>query len=184
MEDERTYNINLSNVRFISHFNNRREENRNFNIINYIHNYDRNEPNRNLYNRNLYNRNLYSPGPRPSLSLLATWSSLSGDEIVLPSLISDDELVFPSLISDEKILLPTFVEQEFLIPDDAVCGITFEKPDCCTPCAHHFCRAAITIWLKQQKKEHKKMTCPTCRAEITDVIPDNTKREFNVNDVD
>jgi hypothetical protein len=63
-------------------------------------------------------------------------------------------------------LLPTFVEQEFLIPDDAVCGITFEIPECCTPCGHYFCRAEITRWLKQQKKEVKKMTCPTCCAEI------------------
>jgi hypothetical protein len=165
MEDERTYNINHSNVRFILHFNNRIEENRNFNIINYIHNYDRNEP-----NRNLYNRNLYSSGPRSSLSLLATCSSLSGDEIVLPSLISDDELVFSSLISDEKILLPTFTEQELLIPDDAECGITFEKPDCRTSCAHHFCRADITKWLEQQKNEGKKMTCPTCRATISEVL--------------
>jgi hypothetical protein len=120
----------------------------------------------------------------PGLSLLATWSSISNDEIVLPPLISDDELVFPPLISEDELVLPAFVEQEFLIPEDAVCGITFEKPDCCTPCGHHFCRAEITRWLKQQKKEHKKMTCPSCRGEIPVVIPDNTKRELNLYDVD
>jgi hypothetical protein len=213
MENEITYNINLSNERFISLFNNRIETRHNPYIINFIHNYDRNQPNRNLYNHNQPNRNLYNIIPMghglsrmgPGLSLLATWSSISNDEIVLPPLISDDELVFPPLISDDElvfpplisddelvfpplisdeIVLPAFVEQEFLIPDDAVCGITFEKPDCCTLCAHYFCRAEITRWLKQQKKEHKKMTCPTCRAEIPVVIPDNAKRELNLYDVD
>jgi hypothetical protein len=101
---------------------------------------------------------------------LATWSSISRDEIVLPSLISDDELVFPPLISDERILLPIYVEQELLIPDDAVCGITFEKPDCRTSCAHYFCRTAITTWLEQQKNECKKMTCPSCRDAISQVL--------------
>jgi hypothetical protein len=133
--------------------------------------HNRNLHNRNLHNRNLHNRNLYNP--RVCLSLLGTWNPFSRDEIV-----------FKPLISDEQILLPTFVEQEFLIPDDAVCGITFEIPECCTPCGHYFCRAEITRWLKQQKKELKKMTCPTCRTGITDVIPDNTKREFNFDDVD
>jgi hypothetical protein len=170
MENEITYNINLSNERFISLFNNRIEIRHNPYIINYIHN---------------YNRNLYDIIPMGhGLSLLATRSSISNDEIVLPPLISDDELVFPPLISDDELVLPAFVEQEFVIPDDAVCGITFEKPDCCTPCGHYFCRAEITRWLKQQKKEHKKMTCPTCRTEIKDVIPDNTKRELNLYDVD
>ena len=145
MEDERTYNINLSNERFISLFDNRIEENRTFNIINYINYYDHNEPNRNEPNRNLYN-----PIRRAGLSLLATWPSL------------------PQLTHDE-IVLPAFIEQELVIPDDAVCGITFEKPDCCTPCGHHFCRAEITRWLKQQKKKHKKMTCPSCRGLITEV---------------
>jgi hypothetical protein len=149
MENEITYNINLSNERFISLFNNRIEIRHNPYIINYIHNYDRNEPNRNLYD-------IIPMGP--GLSLLATWSSISNDEIVLPSLISDDELV-----------LPAFVEQEFLIPEDAVCGITFEKPDCCTPCGHYFCRAEITRWLKQQKNLNREMTCPSCRGLITKV---------------
>jgi hypothetical protein len=197
MENEITYNINLSNERFISLFNNRIEIRHNPYIINYIHNYERNEPNRNepnrnQSNRNQSNRNLYDIIPmshglsrmRPGLSLLATWSSISNDEIMLPPLISDDELVLPPLISEDELVLPAFVEQEFLIPEDAVCGITFEKPDCCTPCGHHFCRAEITRWLKQQKNEHRKMTCPICRAEIPVVIPDNTKRELNLYDVD
>jgi len=169
----------------ISFFDNRIETNRNFNIINYIHNYDRNEPNRNIYNRyelnrnlynyyepnrNIYNRNLSNTTPRPSPSLLAILSSFYRDERVLPPLISDDELVLPPLISDERILLPTYVEQELLIPDDAECGITLEKPDCRTSCAHYFCRADITKWLEQQKNEDKKMTCPSCRAEITQVL--------------
>ena len=163
MENE--ININLSNERLISHFTNRIEIRHNPYIINYIHNYDRNEPNRNIYNRNLYNLE-----PRPSLSLLNRWSSISRDEIVLPPLISDDELVFPPLISDDEILLPAFVEQELLIPDDAECGITFEKPDCRTSCAHYFCRADITRWFEQQKNEDRKMTCPTCRATISQVL--------------
>jgi len=183
MENEINININLSNERFISLFNNRIEIRHNPYIINYIHNYDRNEPNRNEPNRNLYDiipmrHGLSRMGH--GLSLLATWSSISNDEIVLPPLISDDELVFPSLISDDELVLPAFVEQEFLIPEDAVCGITFEKPDCCTPCGHHFCRAEITRWLKQQKNLNREMTCPSCRAEIPVVIPvvipDNTKR--------
>ena len=65
MENE--ININLSNEIFISLFDNRIEENRNFNIINYIHNYVRNESNINLYNRNLYNLRA-----RSCLSLLDT----------------------------------------------------------------------------------------------------------------
>ena len=165
MEYEITYNINLSNERFISLFNNRIETNRNPYIINYIYNYDHN-----LHNRNLHNRNLHNPTPRPNPSLLGTWSSLYHDEIVLPPLISDDEIVLPPLISDEKILLPTFVEQEFLFPDDVVCGITFEKPDCKTSCAHYFCRTAIITWLEQQKNECKKMACPSCRAIISEVL--------------
>ena len=123
----------------------------------YIINY-MNDPN-NLYNTT--RSDLLRP-IWPGISRLATWSSIYHDEIVLPA----------------------FVEQEFLIPNDAVCGITFEKPDCCTPCGHHFCRAAITRWLKQQKKDKKKMTCPACRAEFTVVIPDNATREFNLEDVD
>jgi hypothetical protein len=122
-------------------------------IINYIYDYN------NLYNTT--RSDLLRP-TWPGVSRLATWSSISHDEIVLPA----------------------FIEQEFVIPDDAVCGITFEKPDCCTPCGHHFCRAAITRWLKQQKEDHKKITCPACRAEFTVVIPDNAKREFNLEDVD
>jgi len=105
----------------------------------------------NNVNYNIYNyRNLYytSTPTRPCLSLLNIWHSL------------------PRLTRDE-IVLPAFIEQEFLIPDDAVCGITFEIPECCTPCGHYFCRAEITRWLKQQKKELKKMTCPTCRTGIT-----------------
>jgi hypothetical protein len=31
-----------------------------------------------------------------------------------------------------------------MIPDDAVCGISFEKPDCQTSCEHYFCRDEIT----------------------------------------
>ena len=73
-------------------------------------------------------------------------------------------------ITSPEITLPTFTEQELLIPDDAVCGITFEKPNCITSCSHYYCRAAITTWLEQQKNECKKMTCPTCRTEITQVF--------------
>jgi len=110
------------------------------NIINYIHNYDR-------YLRYSY-RNIFNP-IRP---ILYTYSSL-------PPLISDDELVFP-----------TFVEQEILIPDDAECGISFELPNCRTSCGHYFCRAEITRWLEQRKNEKSKMTCPTCRIEITTIF--------------
>ena len=159
MENEINININLSNERFISLFDNRIEENRNFNIINYINYYDyqiNNHTNISVPRRISEYRYPVS---------LETWSSL------------------PRLTHDE-IVLPAFIEQQFLIPDDAVCGITLEKPECCTPCGHYFCRAEITRWLKQQKKELKKMTCPTCRAEIAVVIPDNTKREFNFDDVD
>jgi hypothetical protein len=133
----------------------------NINIINHIHNYVRNEP---IINR--YKRNLYNLESRPCLSLLDTWSSL------------------PPLISHDKLVLSAFVEQEILNPDDHVCGITYEKPDCITSCGHHFCRAEITRWLEQQKKKLKKMTCPMCRAEITDVIPYNAKRRINLEDVD
>lgn len=119
------------------------------------------------------NRPLYPVSPRPCLSFLNTWPSVSNEEIVLPPLISDDEIV-----------LPAFVEQEFLIPDDAECGISFEKPDCRTSCGHYFCRAEITRWLEQQKNERKKMTCPTCRAEIINVIPDVAKRRINFEEPD
>ena len=71
---------------------------------------------------------------------------------------------------NQEILLPTFIEQQIVIPDDAECGISFESPNCRTSCGHYFCRADITIWLEQQKNEYKKMTCPTCRAEITRVF--------------
>ncbi len=136
-------------------------------IINYIYDYN------NLYNTT---RSGFLRPTRPGLTSLATWST---------SLATwSTSLATWSSISHDEIVLPAFVEQEFLIPDDAVCGITFEKPDCCTPCAHHFCRDAITTWLKQQKKDQKKMTCPTCRAEFTAVIPDNATREFNLEDVD
>ena len=74
------------------------------------------------------------------------------------------------LAPDEEPELPTFVEQELLIPDDAVCGISFELPDCCTSCYHHFCRAEITKWLEQKKREKSNMTCPTCRTKITQVF--------------
>ena len=109
-------------------------------------------------------------GGKPCLSFLNTWPSVSNEEILLPPLISDDETVLPPLISDDEIVLSAFVEQEFLIPDDAECGISFESPNCRTSCGHYFCRADITIWLEQQKNEYKKMTCPTCRAEITRVF--------------
>ena len=74
------------------------------------------------------------------------------------------------LAPDEEPELPTFVEQELLIPDDAVCGISFELPDCCTSCYHYFCRAEITKWLEQKKREKSNMTCPTCRTKITRVF--------------
>ena len=141
MENE--ININLSNERLRSHFNNRIEIRHNPYIINYIYNFNRDE----RYS-NLHNRDLHSPRPRSSLSLLNIWSSVSHEEIVLPP----------------------FVEQEILFPEDAVCGITFEKPDCKTSCAHYFCRAEITKWLEQQKNECKKMACPTCRAAISQVL--------------
>jgi len=73
-------------------------------------------------------------------------------------------------ITSPEITLPTFVEQELMIPDDAVCGISFEQPDCITSCGHHFCRADITRWLEQKKNECNKMTCPTCRTVITRVL--------------
>ncbi len=74
-----------------------------------------------------------------------------------------------------EFLLPSFTEQDMVIPDDAECGITFEKPNCRTSCGHHFCRADITKWLEQQKNECKKMSCPTCRAEITNVFVAKTE---------
>jgi hypothetical protein len=67
------------------------------------------------------------------------------------------------------ILLPDFVEEDIEIPEDAICGITFERPDCRTSCSHYFCKDAITTWLKLQKKEGRKMTCPSCRSIITKV---------------
>ncbi len=72
-------------------------------------------------------------------------------------------------IYHDEIVLPAFVEQELVIPDDAVCGITFEKPDCRTSCGHLFCRAEITRWLEQQKNLNREMTCPSCRGLITEV---------------
>jgi hypothetical protein len=183
-------NINLSNERFISLFDNRIEENLNFNNINYLRDYNRatllallSEP---QYERVLpplisddeleFPPLISDEQILPGLSQLETWSSLPR--------LTHDEIVRLSLISDNEIVLPAFIEQEFLIPDDAVCGITLEKPECCTPCGHYFCRAEITRWLKKQKKELNKMTCPTCRAEIADVIPDNTNREISFDDVD
>jgi hypothetical protein len=74
------------------------------------------------------------------------------------------------LDSDEEIELPTFVEQELLIPDDAVCGISYETPDCRTYCNHYFCREELTKWLEQQQNNNCKMTCPICRSEITQVF--------------
>jgi len=75
-------------------------------------------------------------------------------------------------ITSQEITLPTFVEQELMIPDDAVCGISFDTPNCRTSCDHHFCRAEITIWLKQKKREKSQMSCPTCRTVITQVFVD------------
>lgn len=57
-----------------------------------------------------------------------------------------------------------------MIPDDAVCGISFEKPDCQTSCEHYFCRDEITRWLEQKKREKSTMTCPNCRTKITQVF--------------
>jgi hypothetical protein len=68
------------------------------------------------------------------------------------------------------ILLPRFVEANIEIPENAVCGITFERPDCKTSCGHYFCRVDLTTWLENQKNECKKMTCPSCRADITQVF--------------
>ncbi len=138
MEYEIIYNINLSNERFISLFNNRIETNQNPYIINYIYNYNSDERYHNLY---------HSPTPMSILSM---------------NILSS--------VSHEEILLPAFVEQEIVIPEDTVCGITFEKPDCRTSCNHYFCRDAITTWLEQQKNECKKMACPTCRAAISQVL--------------
>jgi len=76
------------------------------------------------------------------------------------------------LATDDEFELPTFVEQELLIPDDVVCGISFEPPNCRTSCDHHFCRAEITRWLEQKKREKSQMTCPTCRTVITCVMVD------------
>ncbi len=166
MDNERYINLSnerfIYNERYINHSNERFIslniiEELNFIILSDIH----------IYDEQIINTPMV-PGLSPmvpGISPLATWSSL------------------PPLTHDE-IVLPAFIEQEVVIPDDAVCGITFEKPDCRTPCGHHFCRAEITKWLKQQKKEHDKMTCPSCRAGITSVIPDNTKRELNLEDVD
>lgn len=141
MENERTYNINLSNERFISLFDNRIETNQNHNIINYIYNYD--DVNRPIYNL---------PPINTDINIL---------ELLRTIYVRN-----PS----QEILLPTFTEQEMLILDDAECGITFESPNCITSCGHYFCRADITRWFEQQKNECKKMTCPTCRTEITSVF--------------
>lgn len=73
-------------------------------------------------------------------------------------------------ISSQEITLPTFTEQQLMIPDDTVCGISFEQPDCRTSCGHHFCRAEITKWLEQKKREKSQMSCPTCRKVITQVL--------------
>jgi len=67
------------------------------------------------------------------------------------------------------ILLPDFVEEDIEIPEDAICGITFERPDCRTSCGHFFCNDAVTTWLKQQQNEGRKMTCPLCRSIITKI---------------
>ena len=67
------------------------------------------------------------------------------------------------------ILLPDFVDEEIEIPEDAICGITFERPNCRTSCGHYFCHDAITTWLKQQQNEGRKITCPSCRSIITKV---------------
>jgi len=118
MDNQIYININLSNERFMSIFNNRIYDDH---IINYIYSYD--------------------------------------------SYIPSRHFAF-----NEEILLPAFIEQEFVIPEDAVCGITFEIPNCRTSCGHHFCRAEITRWFEQQKNECKKMSCPTCRSKINSVL--------------
>jgi hypothetical protein len=69
----------------------------------------------------------------------------------------------------QEILLPVFIKQEVVIPEDAVCGISFEPPNCRTSCNHYFCCDAITTWLEKQKNECKKMLCPMCRTEITSI---------------
>ena len=120
MEYEITYNINLSNERFISSFNNRIDERQNQYIINYIYS----------YNNHLQHRPLAS----------------------------------------QEITLPTFIAHDMLIPNEAQCGISFEQTNCITSCGHYFCREEITRWLEQQKNEMSKMTCPTCRTEITTVV--------------
>ena len=120
MENERTYNINLSNERFISLFNNRTGVEQNQYIINYIYNYN--------------------------------------------------DFMSSRIISSQEEVLPTFTEQELMIPDDAECGISFEPPNCRTSCGHYFCRSEITKWLEQKKNENSKMTCPTCRIEITTIF--------------
>jgi len=121
MENENYININLSNERFISIFNNRIDNESPNYIINYIYNYN-------------------------------------------------NFIQFRHFTFHEEILMPVFVEQEFVIPDDAVCGISFELPNCRTSCGHYFCRAEITRWLEDRKNVCKKMTCPTCREEITQVF--------------
>jgi len=77
--------------------------------------------------------------------------------------------ILPYITSLERTL-PTFTEQELMIPDDAVCGISLETPNCITSCGHHFCRADITRWIEQKKNEKSQMTCPTCRTEITQIF--------------
>lgn len=119
MDQQRYININLSNERFFSLFNNRIDERQNQYIINYLYSYNH-------------------PQQRPFAS--------------------------------QEIELPSFTEQEIVIAEDAVCGISFEPPDCRTSCGHHFCRAEITRWFEQRKHEMCKMSCPTCRAEITTVV--------------
>jgi len=94
-------------------------------------------------------------------------------EIILPTrTVYSQEIILPTrTVYSQEIILPTFTEKNLMIPDDAVCGISLEKkPDCITSCGHHFFRAEITKWLEQQKNECKKMSCPTCRAEITQVF--------------
>jgi len=120
MDHQIYININLSNERFISLFNNRTGVEQNQYIINYIYNYN--------------------------------------------------DFLSSRIISSQEKVLTTFTEQELMIPEDAVCGISFEIPNCQTSCGHHFCRAEITRWLEQQKNEIKKLSCPTCRTEITAVF--------------
>ena len=92
--------------------------------------------------------------------------------LVLRRIVYSQEIILPTrTVYSQEIILPTFTEKNLMIPDDAVCGISLEKkPDCITSCGHHFFRAEITKWLEQQKNECKKMSCPTCRAEITQVF--------------